>query len=255
MRRLPEDLYRVLLSHSRSREPVRRILLGLNWSVAEVESLGICWSPSDPPRTLTWPGTLAQRPAEELATWIRSPDACAATVGAAVINALVNGADNACAARARPLIGPVPPHLAVFAHFQERARGTRIVVVGRYPGLDRLWATMSYDCLERRPMPGTFPASEADRLLPRADWVFITASSIANQTLPGLLALCRHAQVVLMGPSLPWLEAWADFGVSYLAGVVVKDPAALYTIAAEGGGTRLFDDAVEYRLLSLGADR
>jgi uncharacterized protein (DUF4213/DUF364 family) len=81
--------------------------------------------------------------------------------------------------------------------------------------------------------------------------VFITASSIANKTLPHLFELSKNAQVVLMGPSLPWLSGWRDFGVNYLAGVAVRDREKLFQIAAEGGGTRIFDEAVEYRLLAL----
>ena len=85
--------------------------------------------------------------------------------------------------------------------------------------------------------------------MPEADYVFVTASAIANKTLPRLLELSQRARVVLMGPSLPWLADWADFGVDYLAGVVVKDSAAVWETAAEGGGTRLFGAGVEYRLL------
>ncbi len=46
---------------------------------------------------------------------------------------------------------------------------------------------------------------------------------------------------------------WADFGVDYLAGVAVRDAERLVQIAAEGGGTRIFEDAVDYRVLSLTA--
>jgi uncharacterized protein (DUF4213/DUF364 family) len=79
--------------------------------------------------------------------------------------------------------------------------------------------------------------------------VFLTASAIANKTLPRLLELSRRAQVVLMGPSVPWLAEWADFGVDYLAGVRVRACDALWQVAAEGGGTRIFQEAVEYRVL------
>ncbi len=76
-------------------------------------------------------------------------------------------------------------------------------------------------------------------------------SSLANKTLPGLLALATQAQVVLMGPSLPWLSEWAEFGVDYLAGIRVNDAQLLRTIVAEGGGTRIFDQAVNYCVAAL----
>ena len=80
--------------------------------------------------------------------------------------------------------------------------------------------------------------------------MFITASSLANKTLPRLLDLAWGREVVLMGPSLPWVEQWRDFGVTHLAGVATCNNDVLWQVVAEGGGTRLFAEAVEYRLLS-----
>jgi uncharacterized protein (DUF4213/DUF364 family) len=245
------ELYDRLLARARSPEPLRRLLLGLNWSVAQVNASGLCFSPIDPPRTLSFPGTLAGRSAEDLAPWIRSFDPCEAAVGCAVVNAVVNDEANPCLKRTEVLAVPPPPHLRVFAHFAAPTEGANVVVVGHYPGLEELWSGRKYTCLERRTFAGTLPDTAAEHLLPRADWVFLTASAIANKTLPRLLELSRQATVVLMGPSLPWLEEWADFGVDFLAGVVVRDQERLWQVAAEGGGTRIFADAVEYRLLRL----
>lgn len=249
---MPADLYDLLIERASSSAPVRRLLLGLNWSVAEVEACGLCFSPTEASRTLAWPGTVAGRAAAEVVPWIRSPEPAEAAAGVAVINAALNHIENGCLGRARPLSGSGgPPHLRVFAHFKADVRGANVVVVGRYPGLDALWDPRDYVCLERRSLPGTLPESAAEQVLPRADWVFLTASSLANHTLPRLLRLSRGARVVLMGPSVPWMAEWSDFGVHFLAGVAVRDAGALLQIAAEGGGTRIFDHAVEYRLIQL----
>lgn len=178
-------------------------------------------------------------------------DPCEAAVGCAVINAVVNDGANPCLLRAEPVVSAAPPHLRVFARFGTEIQGANVVVVGQYPGLAELWRGREYTCVERRSSPSTLPDTAAEYVLPRADWVFLTASALANKTLPRLLELSRAAKVVLMGPSLPWLEEWADFGVDYLAGVVVRDAEKLLQIAAEGGGTRIFEEAVEYRLLRL----
>ena len=66
------------------------------------------------------------------------------------------------------------------------------------------------------------------------------------------MELSRDATVVLMGPTLPWLAEFADFGINYLAGVTVSDPTALRQTFAEGGWVRIFETAVQYHLLSLG---
>lgn len=231
-------------------QKIMRMLLGLNWSLTEISNggVGLCFSPVDAPRTLPWPGTLVGRNAVELIEWIQRWDATEAVVGAVVINALVN-ADSPALRDAQFLEGSEPGHLRVFEHFQSQIQNSRVAVIGRYPGLDQLWCDVDYQCIERRPQAGDLPDTAADYVLPRADWVFITASSIANKTLPHLLALTKGANVVLMGPSLPWLYEWADYGVSYLAGVEVCRTEQLFEIAAEGGGTRIFDGAAGYRLL------
>jgi len=233
-------------------QKISRVLLGLNWSLAATEGggIGLCFSPVDSPRTLPWPGTLVGRSAIELAEWARHWDPCEAVVGVATINALIN-ANSPALRDAQLLEGIAPGHLRVFEYFQSQVKNSRVVVIGRYPGLDRLWRDVDYQCIERRPQAGDLPDTAADYVLPRANWVFITASSIANKTLPHLLTLTKNARVVLMGPSLPWLYEWADYGVRYLAGVEVCDPEKLFEIAAEGGGTRIFDGAVKYRLLGL----
>jgi uncharacterized protein (DUF4213/DUF364 family) len=243
------ELYDWLLARVSTDAAMSRVLLGLQWGVAESDGLGLCFAPSDVPRTLPWPGTLVGKSASDLSQWIRSFDPAEACVGLAALNSVLNTKDNACAARAELLTEPGPNHLRVFAHFAPQLAGAKVAVVGRYPGLQQTFANLEYTCLERKPGPETLPDLACEYVLPEADVVFLTASAIANKSLPRLLELSQHARVVLMGPSLPWLAEWADFGVDYLAGVTVHDPAMAWQVAAEGGGTRLFETAVEYRLL------
>lgn len=244
-------VYDWLLASAEGAAPVEQLCLGLNWTVAQVAgSCGFAFSPRQVPRTLSWAGTLAGQPSEQLRPWLMSWSGAEAAVGLAVLNATVNR-DSACLREAQPLRGEAPGHLRVFAHFRPQLEGQRVAVIGHYPGLEVLWQDLPYQCLERQPQDGDLPDSAAEFVLPQADWVFVTASSLANKTLPRLLELSRQARVVLMGPSLPWLADWRQFGVDYLAGVRVLDAPAAHRVAAEGGGTRLFAGPVEYALLAL----
>ncbi|TBU98834.1 hypothetical protein DNJ95_06140 [Stutzerimonas kirkiae] len=244
-------LYDWLLASSVQGAPLQRVCLGLNWTLAEVaDGLGFAFSPRQVPRTLGWAGSLGGQPSERLRQWLLSWDEAEAAVGLAVLNACVNGAAG-CAGQAEPLRDDAPGHLRVFAHFRPRLEGRKVVVIGHYPGLERLWQDLPYTCLERHLQDGDLPDSAAEYLLPQADWVFVSASSIANKTLPRLLQLSAQARVVLMGPSLPWLPGWRQFGVDYLAGVRVLDGEAARRVVMEGGGTRLFAGPVEYALLGL----
>lgn len=244
-------IYDWLLVSQAQGAALQRICLGLNWTLAEVaDGLGFAFSPRQVSRTLGWPGTLVGQPSERLSHWLLSWNEAEAAVGLAVLNARINGAA-ACIAQAETLRSNVPGHLRVFEHFRPRLEGRKVVVIGHYPGLEQLWQELPYLCLERHLQTDDLPDSAAEYLLPQADWVFISASSIANKTLPRLLQLSSQAQVVLMGPSLPWLPAWRQFGVDYLAGVRVRDGAAAAQVVMEGGGTRLFAGAVDYALLAL----
>lgn len=257
-----EVMYALLAEQGNIAGTLERVLLGINWTVAETgladgqSSAGLSFSPLNIPRNLPWSGSLCGRPVAELARWICSEDPCEIALGLAAVNAATNHIDNPLLRDAIPLFCPDNPHLSVFEHFAPQLSGAEVVVIGRYPNLDDYKKRFEFSCIERRPGPGDLPESAASWALPRADWVFITASSIANRTLPQLLALSNdaksnRAKVVLMGPSLPWISQWADWGVDYLAGVAVQDSRQLHRIVAEAGGTRIFDQAVQYRLLDL----
>jgi len=244
------ELYQQILQHVSPGLPVARVQLGLNWTCVEANGTGLCFSPLDVPRTLSWPGTLAGRTSTELASWLLSWNPAEAVVGLATVNAVVN-TSNALSRDAVLLDNAAPGHLRVFEYFRPQLQGANVAVIGRYPGIEQVWPDVHYTSIEKRPQGNDLPDAAAEWLLPEADWVFITASSIANKTVERLLTLARGSTVVLMGPSLPWLELWGDYGVDYLAGVQIRNPEALWQVVAEGGGTRLFAESVQYALLPL----
>ena len=236
---------------------VLEVLIGLTWTLCRCQGaggevrIGLAMSPGAPTRTLPWAGTLAGRSCADLVAWLTSWDPYESTVAMAALNACLPGAAD-LARSATPLTTDGPANLAVFRHFAERLEGQRVVVVGRYPGLEGLRIGWDLTVLERQPGPGDLPDPAAEYLIPQADWVFLTASSIPNKTFPRLAELARDTRLVLMGPTTPWIEGLEAFGVNYLAGVQVTDPDALRRTVAEGGGTRLFETGVRYAVLDLG---
>lgn len=249
---MTQALYQRMLNTLKADTPVKRVQLGLNWTAVHAGGIGLCFSPVDVTRTLTWPGTLSGRNGTELASWLLSWNTAEAAVGLATLNAITNRNNPLCR-DAVILRNNAPGHLRVFEHFRPLLGNASVIVIGHYPGLDQIWSDLHYRIIEKRPQAGDLPDTAAEWLLPDADWVFISASSIANKSVGRLLALAHNAKVVLMGPSLPWLDMWYDYGVDYLAGINVVNTDALWQVVAEGGGTRLFAGAVEYALLPLTA--
>jgi uncharacterized protein (DUF4213/DUF364 family) len=208
-------------------------------------------SPQTSTRILDWSGSVAGKPAAEVAAWVRSWDMHRASVGMAAINAVLNPDSGSLLQQSTLASGPVA-NLSVFEWFLPFIRGKKIVVVGRYPDLERYQKQLDMTVLERQPGVGDLPDTACEYLLPQAEWVFLTGSSIANKTFPRLAELSSNANVVLMGPSVPWLPELADFGIDFLAGVSINEPAVLRRVIAEGGGKRIFEGYVNYHIIDLG---
>jgi uncharacterized protein (DUF4213/DUF364 family) len=262
----PWEIYDLLLDAASSQDHVQDVVIGVTWtlcglhagaiqkdSVLEFNSankIGLAMSPACPTRTLPWSGTLTNRKAAELAAWIKSWDPYQASVGMAAINAVLNSNSGIIQA-ATPINPNGPGNLSVFEYFLPSIQNKKVVVVGRYPGIDHFQDLLDLTVLERTPDHGDLPDPAAEYVVPEAEWVFLTASSITNKTFPRLAELARDANLVLMGPTVPWLAELAQFGVDFIAGVQIHDPAALRQTVAEGGGTRIFETAIQYRVADL----
>lgn len=249
----PWEVYDRLVAAAAIDDGVEEVLIGLTWTLCCAGSgVGLAMSPGLASRTLPWPGTLAGRAVGELATWLYDWDPFRATVGMAAVNAAINSA-SPLQRSAAPIITGGPANLAVFEHFAGRLAGKQVVVIGRYPGLDIYAGRFEFSVLERQPGGQDLPDAASEYLLADADWVFMTAMTLINKTFPRLAELSRDANLVLMGPTVPWLHELADYGVDYLAGVQLTDADSLRQTVAEGGGTRIFEQGVRYCLADLSA--
>ncbi len=86
--------------------------------------------------------------------------------------------------------------------------------------------------LELNPRPGDLPAGQAAEVLPQADVVALTGTSLLNHTFDELISLCRPgAFVILLGASAPLSPVLLERGVDAVAGTRVVDvPAVLRAV-------------------------
>ena len=179
-------------------------------------------------------GTLAGRRASELVVQAKSLDVIAAAVGLATINALI--------VPPASVGGEVLDLIAV-------EKTDTVGMVGYFgPLVEPLRkTTKALHIIERRPGLGgsVLPEQAAGDILPRCQIVILTATSLLNRTLDGLLDHCGGArEIVLLGPSTPLLpEVFADRGVTLLLGVEVIDAVQVMRVISEGGGTRQLSHA------------
>jgi uncharacterized protein (DUF4213/DUF364 family) len=237
-----------LLASLASDANVRQILVGAFWTAVVLDT--------DPPRcglasTLRaegggpWPpvveaGRLLSRSGRELAELLRSERILEASIGMAAVNALL--------ARDRPALPEVNAEEIIL----QRGTGKRVAIVGHFPFIDRARQAAA-DCwvLERDPGPGDLPASHASQVLPQADVVALTGTSLLNHTFDQLIPLCRcDAFVVLLGPSVPMALVLFDAGVQALSGTRVNDPERVLRSVSQGATFRQIKRAGGLRLLT-----
>jgi len=246
-----QQIYDLLLDQNITGK-IEEAMIGLTWTYAQVnQQMGLSMSLGQQTRTLPWSGSLRGREAKSVAEWITSWNSHEANLAMATINSALS-ANNLMLDKTIPISSNVPGNLSVFEYFLPRIRNKRVVVVGRYPGLDTYADKCELSVIERMPGENDFPDTAAEFLIPQADWVFLTATSIPNKTFPRLAELAQDTNLVLMGPTVPWLCELSEFGVDFLAGVKVTDTERLKQTISEGGGTRIFETGVEYHIADIG---
>lgn len=134
--------------------------------------------------------------------------------------------------------------------------GLTVVVGALVPMLKRLRAeSVDFRVLEQDPrtlkeheMPHYVPAERASEVVPRADLLVVTGTTVLNGSLSGLLAMAKpDARIVVAGPTASMLpDAFFDRGVDVLGGILVTRPDELLDLLAEGGsGYHFFGRSAE----------
>ena len=173
-------------------------------------------------------GQLVEYDALELATLIRSDSLLEASIGMATINALLEVDEDTCV------------ELNAENVIRERGAGKSVAIVGNFPFIGRLRSDVGQIwVLEMRPGPDDLPAEAAPDVIPQADVVAITSTSLINRTFEGLLSLCRpDAYVLLLGPSTPLSPILFDHGVDVLSGSLVDDIDSVLQLVVQGATFR-----------------
>jgi uncharacterized protein (DUF4213/DUF364 family) len=118
----------------------------------------------------------------------------------------------------------------------ERGEGKRVVIIGHFPFIPRVRREVGHlDVLELDPGPDELPPAAAAEVIPEADVVAITGTSLLNRTFDGLVQHCRaDAFVLVLGPTSPLSPVLFDYGVDLIAGTRVTDPVEALTVASQG---------------------
>jgi uncharacterized protein (DUF4213/DUF364 family) len=235
-----------LLDSVRSDVPVRQVLVGAFWTAVVLDT--------EPPRCglastlrgashekgppVHQAGHLLECTARDLAGWLTSSSILEASIGMAAVNALLEVDQTAYTE-----INAAEVILA-------KGTGRRVAIVGHFSFVERVRRVAS-ECwvVELHPRPGDVPADRVSDVIPQADVVALTGTSLINHTFDDLVHLCRpDAFVLLLGPSAPLSPVVFDWGLDGVSGTLVVEPdrvlrsvgqGATFRQIKRGGGLRL----------------
>jgi uncharacterized protein (DUF4213/DUF364 family) len=185
-------------------------------------------------------GGLIRKSALELAQYAKSENLLEASIGMAAINSLID-IDESKTADGN-----------AFDILAQKGRDKNIAVVGHFPWVRSLKAVAGkLWVIEQRPQQGDLPAEAVQEILPRADVVGITGTSLINHTLEELLGLSKKSYVVVIGPTTPLSPVLFDWGVDVVAGVKVTEIEKTVRCISEGA---IFSQVEGIRLVTMARD-
>jgi uncharacterized protein (DUF4213/DUF364 family) len=122
----------------------------------------------------------------------------------------------------------------------QHGAGKLVALVGHFPFIPQLRDCVgALSVLEQQPSGDDLPAEAAHDVIPRADVVAITGTTLINHSFEGLMALCRQRTLVLvLGPSTPLSPVLFDHGVDILSGSVVEDVGSVLWAVSQGANFR-----------------
>jgi uncharacterized protein (DUF4213/DUF364 family) len=228
--------------------PLRQVLVGAFWTAVVLATTpprcGLASTLRGQARlegpSVREAGSLLERSGRELAELLRSSSTLEASIGMAALNALLDVDEAFCAeVNAEEVI-------------LERGAGRRVAIVGHFPFVERVRRAAGESwVLELYPRPGDLPAERAAEVLPQADVVALTGTSLLNHSFDELAALCRpDAFVLILGPSAPLSPVLFAVGGDAVSGTLVTDPERVLRSVAQGATFRQIKRAGGVRLLT-----
>lgn len=174
-------------------------------------------------------GELERRSALELASLVRSDSFTEVSVGLATVNALLSPPER---------LVDLPAEEYILHHGKQ----ANVALIGHFPFVDalrprvrQLWV------LELNPKEDDLPASQTAQIVPQADILAITSTTLINHTFDEVFQYRKPgAKVMLLGPSTPLSPRLFDLGIDVLSGSIVEDAAPVMRLTRQGASFRQF---------------
>ena len=231
--------------------PVRNVWIGPYWTAVQTaRGTGLAATLLETGPThgahaqhLQAAGTLVGRDARELTGGLRADFPLERSLGLAALNALL----------------PEPAGRIAECNAGDLAAGKgagkTIGVVGWFPFIPKLRQVAArVEVFERDPETGFALTAERAGRLAACDVLCITATTLVNRSLDGLLQAARpDAWKLLVGPSAPLCQEMLDLGFAAVCGARIVSPEPVVRVIQEGGCFQQIRKTGAVRLLTLEA--
>ncbi len=222
-----------IISTIKEDAPVREIRTAAFWTAVVSRNCGLastvrmeCTRHASP--QVRSAGGLPVESALELARLSQSKLYLEASIGLAAINSLLDVDESRCAdINAREVI-------------LEKGRGRKIAVIGHFPFVGKLKeAASEFWVIEKDPKPGDLAEEDSAHILPQADVVAISGTTLINHTFDDVISHCRKDSFkVMLGPTTPLSPVLLDYGLDVICGSRVSDVALALKCISEGANFR-----------------
>lgn len=229
------ELYDKLIEQVPSSVKVEHIHMGPIWTVLHAGPYcGFAVTVNEQNRAVPSFDHLIGQDLHSAAELCKSWDFPMASVGTAALNAYHNSASAAFS------ISGMTDTQNAFTDYASAVKGRKAAIIGHFTNLERfLTEAASVSVLERKPLPGDYPDSACEYILPNQDFVFITGSAFINKTLPRLLQLSAKGRAIVLGPSTPMSPILFDYGADELSGFVPGTLPLSQVKAVSSGETKI----------------
>lgn len=175
-------------------------------------------------------GGLLPKGARELASLCLSSHILEASIGIAAVNSILPINETSC------------ENLNAGSLLRDLGAEKRIAIIGHFPfvkDLRREARELWIFELPGRGKEGDFTGNEIIDLLPRAEVVAITSTTLINHTLGSILELISpNAFKMMLGPSTPLSTVLFDYGFDALSGSIVIDRGQMMNCISQGANFR-----------------
>jgi hypothetical protein len=172
--------------------------------------------------------SLVGRSARDLAMWLMGDEWLRAGIGMASLNSLLEiDYDKLHETNAKHIIA-------------DQAAGKSLMVVGHFPFVNKIRSNVrNLWIMEKKPGSEHIPEEQGYQLLPEADVVAITGSSLINHTFERIMVNCKSSSFkIMLGPSTPLSPVLFDYGLDVIGGALVEAVNPVLTEVERGAAFR-----------------